>query len=154
MPALDALRDEPVQVLAVTGGPDPAALPAAPPNARVERYVPFSAVMPRVAALISNGGYGGLHHALSQGVPVVVVGATEEKPELVARVNGSGVGIGIKTQRPRPEQLRTAVRRVLAEPRFRERAGAMQAEMATYGGPARAADLLEELSATRGATAV
>lgn len=153
LPALEALRDEPVQVLAVTGGPDPAALPAPPPNARVERYVPFPAVMPRVAVLISNGGYGGLHHALIRGVPVVVVGATEEKPELVARVNWSGVGLGIKTQRPRPEQLRAAVRRVLAEPRFRERADAMRVEMEAYGGPAHAADLLEELSATRRTTA-
>jgi MGT family glycosyltransferase len=146
LPALEALRDEPVRVLAVTGGPDPAALPAPPPNARVERYVPFGVVMPRVAALISNGGYGGLHHALVHGVPVVVVGATEEKPELVARVNWSGVGVGIRTQRPRPQRLRAAVRRVLAEPRFRERADVLRAEMAAYGGPTRAADLLEELS--------
>jgi MGT family glycosyltransferase len=153
LPALEALRDEPVQVLAVTGGPDPAALPAPPPNARVERYVPFPAVMARVSALVSNGGYGGLHFALTHGVPVVVVGATEEKPELVARVNWSGVGVGIRTQRPRPEQIRSAVRRVLAEPRLRERAVAMGAEMAACGGAARAVDLLEELSASRGASA-
>jgi hypothetical protein len=37
---------------------------------------------------------------------------------------------------------------------FRERAAAMWAEMAAYGGPACAVDLLEELGATRGATAV
>ena len=140
LPALEALRDEPVQVLAVTGGPDPAALPAPPSNARVERYVPFSAAMPHAAVLVSNGGYGGLHHALAQGLPIVVVGATEEKPELVARLNWSGVGVGIKTQRPRPEQLRAAVRHVLTEPQFRERAVAMQAEMAACGGAVRAAD--------------
>lgn len=154
LPALEALRDEPVQVLAVTGGPDPAALPRPPANARLERYVPFSAVMPRVSALVSNGGYGGLHYALADGVPLVVVGATEEKPELVARVNWSGVGVGIRTQRPRPERLRAAVRRVLAEPRFSQRAAAMRAEMAAYGGSARAVDLLEELGAVRGATGV
>jgi UDP:flavonoid glycosyltransferase YjiC (YdhE family) len=150
LPALEALRDEPVQVLAVTGGPDPAALPRPPANARLERYVPFSAVMPRV----SDGGYGGLHYALADGVPLVVVGATDEKPELVARVNWSGVGVGIRMQRPRPERLRAAVRRVLAEPRFSQRAAAMRAEMAAYGGSARAVDLLEELGAVRGATGV
>jgi UDP:flavonoid glycosyltransferase YjiC (YdhE family) len=32
LPALEALRDEPVQVIAETGGPDPAELPA-PANA-------------------------------------------------------------------------------------------------------------------------
>ena len=91
-PALHALADEPVQVIAVTGGPDPADLPAPPPNARVEPYVPFAALMPHVSAFVTNGGYGGLHFALAHGVPIVVAGASEEKPELVARVNWSGVG--------------------------------------------------------------
>jgi UDP:flavonoid glycosyltransferase YjiC (YdhE family) len=97
--------------------------------------------------LVSNGGYGGLHYALAHGVPLVVVGATEEKPELVARVNWSGVGVGLRTQRPRPQRLREAVRRVLADPRFAARAAAMRAEMERSGGAARAADLLEGLGA-------
>jgi MGT family glycosyltransferase len=149
LPTLEALRDEPVRVLGVTGGPDPAVLPAPPPNARVERYVPFAPLMPRVSVLVSNGGYGGVHYALAHGVPLVVVGATEDKRELVARVNWSGVGVGVRTQRPRPERLRAAVRRVLAEPRFAERAAAMATEMGRSGGPARAAELLERLARAR-----
>ncbi len=149
LPTLEALRDEPVQVIAVTGGPDPAELPAPPANARVERFVPFAALMPHVSTLVSNGGYGGLHFALAHGVPLVVAGATEEKPELVARVDWSGVGVGLRTQRPKPERLRAAVRRVLTDPGYAARAAAMQAEMAAYGGPATAAGLVEELAATR-----
>jgi MGT family glycosyltransferase len=149
LPSLEALRDEPVQVIAVTGGPDPADLPAPPPNARVERFVPFAALMPHVAAVITNGGYGGLHFALAHGVPLVVAGASEEKPELVARVNWSGVGVGMRTKRPGRLALREAVRRLLAEPEHAARAAAMQAEMARYDGPERAVDLLEELAATR-----
>jgi MGT family glycosyltransferase len=145
LPTLEALRDEPVRVIAVTGGPDPAALPQPPPNARVERFVPFAALMPHVSVLVSNGGYGGLHFALAHGVPLVVVGATEEKPELVARVNWSGVGIGMRTQRPKPERLRAAVRRVLTEPPYRRRAAELRDEMARYGGPARAVELLAQL---------
>ena len=148
LPALEALRHEAVQVIAVTGGPDPALLPA-PPNARVERFVPFAALMPHVADLVTNGGYGGLHFALAHGVPLVVAGASEEKPELVARVNWSGVGVGMRTQTPRPIQLREAVRRVLAEPEYAARAAALQAEMARYDGPERAVALLERLGATR-----
>jgi MGT family glycosyltransferase len=149
LPTLEALRDEPVQVIAVTGGPDPAELPAPPANARVERFVPFAALMPHVSAMISNGGYGGLHFALAHGVPLVVAGATEEKPELVARVNWTGVGVGLRTQRPRPERLRSAVRRVLSDPAYAARAAALKDEMAAYGGPATAADLVEALAATR-----
>jgi UDP:flavonoid glycosyltransferase YjiC (YdhE family) len=148
LPTLEALRDEHVQVIAVTGGPDPADLPAPPANARVERFVPFAALMPHVAALVTNGGYGGLHYALAHGVPVAVAGASEEKPELVARVNWSGVGVGMRTQRPRPDQIRAAVRRLLDEPAFAVRAAAMQQEMARYDGARRAADLVERLTNT------
>jgi MGT family glycosyltransferase len=144
-PTREALRDEPVQVIAVTGGPDPADLPA-PANARIERFVPFAALMPHVSAMITNGGYGGLHFALAHGVPLVVAGASEEKPELVARVNWSGVGIGMRTQRPRPERLRAAVRRLLSEPSYAAAALALRAEMEGYDGPARAADLVVELA--------
>ena len=133
-------------MIAVTGGPDPADLPAPPANARIERYVPFAALMPHVSVVVTNGGYGGLHYALAHGVPVVVAGASEEKPELVTRVNWSGAGIGMRTQRPGPGRVRNAVRRVLAEPSYAARALQLQAEMSYYDGPARAADLVEELA--------
>jgi MGT family glycosyltransferase len=148
LPALEALRDEPVQVVAVTGGPDPAELPSPPPNARLERFVPFAALMPHVSALVTNGGYGGLHFALAHGVPLVVAGDSEEKPELVARVNWSGVGVGMRTKRPGRLALREAVRRILSEPDHAASAAAMQAEMGRYGGAERAVDLLEQLAAT------
>ena len=144
-PTLEALRDEPVQVVAVTGGPDPALLRPAPANARVQRYVPFAALMPHVDAYVTNGGYGGLHFALSHGVPILSVGATEDKPELAARVSWSGVGIGMRAQRARPDKVRAAVRRLLGEPAFRARAGELAAELGSYGGPGRSADLLEGL---------
>jgi UDP:flavonoid glycosyltransferase YjiC (YdhE family) len=145
LPTLEALKDEPVQVVAVTGGPDPALLPPTPANARVARYVPFAALMPHVDVYVTNGGYGGLHFALSEGVPVLSVGATEEKPELAARVAWSGVGIGMRAQRAQPAKVRAAVRRLLHEPGFRQRAEAVAAEMAAYDGPRRSADLLERV---------
>jgi UDP:flavonoid glycosyltransferase YjiC (YdhE family) len=150
LPALEALRDEPVQVIAVTGGPDPASLGDVPANARVERYVPFAALMPHVSAYVTNGGYGGLHYALAHGVPVVSVGKTEDKAELAARVSWSGVGVGMKTQFAKPRPLRQAVRTVLYEPEPAARAAAMQAEMRAYGGAATAVGLLEELAGSVG----
>ncbi|HWI74590.1 MAG TPA: nucleotide disphospho-sugar-binding domain-containing protein, partial [Baekduia sp.] len=146
LPTLEALKDEPVFVVAVTGGPDPALLPPAPANARVERYIPFAALMPHVDAYVTNGGYGGLQFALAHGVPILSSGATEDKPELAARVAWSGAGIGMRAQRARPEKVRNAVRKLLEWPSFRARAQAIAAEMATYDGPARASDLLEELA--------
>jgi hypothetical protein len=47
-----------------------------------------------------------------------------------------------------PAQAGRAVRRVLAEPGFRARAGALRDAMGACDGPARSAELLERLCAT------
>ena len=98
---------------------------------------------------ISNLGMFGIERFIAVLNPpqaaILAVGATEEKPELVARVNWSGAGVGMRTQSPSPARLRHAVRRVLDEPRFGCRALALQSEMASYDGPSTAADLVEAL---------
>jgi UDP:flavonoid glycosyltransferase YjiC (YdhE family) len=151
-PAIRALADEPVLVIATTGGPTSAlrdalggALPA---NVRVERFVPYAELMPHVDLLVTNGGYGTVQQALAQGVPIVVAGATEDKPENAARIAWSGVGVRIKAQSPEPARLLAAVREALEQPRYRERAQAIAAEMAGYDAARMGADLLEQLART------
>ncbi|MEU1275499.1 glycosyltransferase [Streptomyces sp. NPDC005799] len=130
-PALDALADEDVLVVAATGRADgPAMIEAAgavPANARIGGYVPFDALLPHASVLVTNGGYGGVHEALRQGVPLVVGGDGEDKPEVAARVQWSGAGVDLRTGDPSPKEVRAAVLSVLAEPGYRERAQALRA---------------------------
>ncbi len=132
-PAIDALAHEDVQVVVTTGG---GALPdrLLPSNTYVAHYVPYALLMPRVDVFVTNGGYGGVHHALAHGVPLVVCGRTEDKVEVTARVGWSGAGIDLRTHRPSPEQLRTAVRRVLADPSYRTRSAAIGESIAAAPG--------------------
>jgi UDP:flavonoid glycosyltransferase YjiC (YdhE family) len=51
---------------------------------------------------------------LRAGVPLVVAGVTEEKPEVAARVAWSGTGINLRSGRPTARRLRAAVHAVLA----------------------------------------
>jgi UDP:flavonoid glycosyltransferase YjiC (YdhE family) len=125
--------------------PRPNALPA---NARIEPFIPFGMLLPHVDVMITNGGYGGVQFALAHGVPLVVAGMTEEKPEIAARVARSGAGINLKTKTPTPEQLRSAVRDVLTNPRYRQNAQRIQADYARHNAPEAAAVLLEQLAAT------
>lgn len=120
-----------------------------PANARLEAFVPFKALLPHVDLYITNGGFGGVHHALANGVPIVCGGTTEDKPEICNRVAFSGVGINLKTNKPTPEQVQKAVKRVLAEPGYRQRARQLQAELARHDAPAEAASLLERLADTQ-----
>ena len=75
-PTLAALANEPdVLVVATTGGRPVEAIPGAiPSNARVASFLPFEWLLPRVNALVTNGGYGSVNQAMSFGVPLVTAG--------------------------------------------------------------------------------
>jgi MGT family glycosyltransferase len=146
-PTLQALAQEDVLVVATTGGR--ALGEPAPPNARVAPFIPFSQLMPHVRLMVTNGGYGGVTIALAHGVPLVCAGTTEDKPEVGNRVAYAGVGVNLKTNAPAPEQIRTAVRQVLSDPRYGDGARRLQATYAQHDAPATAAALLEQLAATR-----
>ena len=132
-PALRAFGGEEVLVVVTTGAkpPQEMRLDALPENVRIERFVPYARLMPKVDLLLTSGGYGAIRIALAHGVPVVAV-ATPDQPEVANFVQWSGVGIGLKTRFPSDEQLRTAATNVLYQPAYRsraERAAALMEEM-------------------------
>jgi UDP:flavonoid glycosyltransferase YjiC (YdhE family) len=130
VPTMTALAEDDVLVVATTGGPDPAPLrAAAPANVRLERFIPHDLLLPHVDVMITNGGYGGVQQALAHGVPLVVAGDSEDKPEVAARVRWSGAGIDLRRGDPSPAQLATAVRTILARPSYGRRAAALQSEI-------------------------
>jgi UDP:flavonoid glycosyltransferase YjiC (YdhE family) len=147
---LKGLSGRDLFVVATTGGADPAVLGEPPANAVVEKFVPFSALLPHVDVMVSNGGFGAVQLAIANGVPMVVAGTSEDKKEVTAHVGWSRIGINLRTSRPSPEAIADSVAHVLNEPRFRERTSALRAE--TNGtSPARAAaDLLERLAVKGG----
>jgi len=146
-PAIRALAKEDVFVIVTTGSRPPAdiAIDPLPANVRVERFIPYARLMPKVDLLLTNGGFGSVQIALANGVPIVAIGKTEEKPELVNRVNWSRVGVGLKSLQPSETQIRDAVTRVLTNPSYAIRAASIRHEMSGLNAPLRAADLLEEL---------
>jgi len=128
-PTLRALSGEDVLVLAVTGGPPVARLEPLPSNARAAAFIPFERLMPRVSAMVTNGGFGGVHFALRHGIPLVVAGDTEDKSEIAARVGWAGAGIDLRTGSPDPAQIRDAVLSVLGPGSYRARAAAIGADI-------------------------
>ena len=128
-PTLDALADTDVLVVAALGGREigPNEL-RVPRNARVATFIPFDVLYPRVDAVVTNGGYGGVQLALAHGLPLVVAGASEDKPAVAARVADFGVGIDLRTGRPEAGAVAHAVARVLEEPDFARRAIELSAE--------------------------
>ena len=133
-PTLAALADIPdVLVVVTTGGRQVGAIPGPiPANARVETFLPYDWLLPKVDVVVTNGGYGTVSLALERGIPLVVAGVTEDKAEISARVAWSGVGVNLATNTATPEAVRQAVRDVLEKPQYRARAMAMADEFAQY----------------------
>ncbi|MDQ0364374.1 nucleotide disphospho-sugar-binding domain-containing protein [Catenuloplanes indicus] len=141
-PTLEALADQDVLVVAALGRPV-AELPGEiPANARVERYVPFDALLPRADVFVTNGGYGATQAALAAGVPIVVAGQTEDKPAVAARVGLLGVGVDLRTQTPKPDHIADAVRTVLDDPGYRDRVQRVRQGYLAVDGPRIITDLV------------
>ena len=118
-PTIEALGGEDVIVVATTGGRDVSELKVPlPMNTYVAEMIPHDLLLPKVDVMVTNGGYGAVQRALSMGVPLVVAGNTEDKPEVAARVAWAGAGVNLKTGTPRPGAVRAAVRRVLSDGRY------------------------------------
>jgi len=129
LPAVEALATQNVLVIGTTGGPDPdLVLPVAerPDNLRLARFLPFERLLPAADVLVTNGGYGGVQHALSLGIPLVVAGNSEDKMEVNARVAWSGSGISLGRRDPSAEQIGRAVESVLTNPQYWYRARELQ----------------------------
>lgn len=151
-PTIEALAAQNVMVVASTGGQPVSNLDfALPPNAYAAEHIPHDLLLPKVDVMVTNGGYGAVQRALSTGVPLVVAGSTEDKPEVAARVAWAGAGIDLKTGTPTAKAIRNAVREVLGDGRYLRRARELEAAYAQRCGIAEIAALIDEVVNERGA---
>ncbi|WP_155370954.1 glycosyltransferase [Catellatospora vulcania] len=144
-PAIAGLADERVLVVCTTGGAPVGSLGPLPDNVRVAPFLPHDQLLPLTDVMVTNGGWGGVLAAVQAGVPLVVAGASLDKPEVARRVAWSGVGRNLRTGRPGAARVRRAVRQVLSRPELARRAGELGAKVAAAGGAGAAATLLEGL---------
>jgi MGT family glycosyltransferase len=147
--SLQGLAGLSIRVIATTGkrrDPRSLDLGVIPENARVERWVPHSDLLPRLDVLVTTGGTGTVLAALCAGVPLVIVPMAWDQPENAWRVAEAGAGIRIPPGDCTPEQIRAAVDRVLKDDSFKRNARRLGAELSRYGGADQAAELLEVLA--------
>jgi MGT family glycosyltransferase len=150
IPALYALADQDVLVVVSSRSLSGRRFKL-PANVRVADFLPYAELMKHIDVFVTNGGYGGVQFALSNGVPIVVAGATEDKPEVANRVEWSGAGINLHTNKPSSEEIRLAVRRVLKNPSFKRKAMALGEIMNEHNAPKEAAELIDQVAKTKAA---
>jgi UDP:flavonoid glycosyltransferase YjiC (YdhE family) len=148
--ALQAVAELPVRVLLTVGRDlDLAALPGAPANVRIERWVPQQDVLGHAAAAVVHGGSGSTLGAIAAGVPLVVVPLFADQPQNARRVAEVGAGLAVEPNREdvpaTVEPLRDALRAVLEEPSYGERARALAEELRAEPPVDEAVPLLQDL---------
>ncbi len=146
---LVGLADMPVRVLASSNRVLADGSFEIPPNARVVDWLSYARTMPACELVVCHGGHGTLARALSSGCAVVLVPAAGDMNENAARVDWAGVGVRLPRRLVGARGLALAVGRALARRRLRERAGCLRQWAIDNDGPARAADLVEELLTSR-----
>ena len=152
-PTITDLADSDVLVVVTTGSGDPDQLVdrldgQVPSNVRITRFVPYDLLLEHADVFVTNGGYTGVTLALAHGVPIVQAGTTEEKAEIAARIEWTGVGVKLGTTTPTPAAVRSGVEKVLAVPAFAAAAERLRQEMAAHDAGREGADLLEQLATT------
>jgi MGT family glycosyltransferase len=148
IPTLRALASENVLVVATLFDQEIDSLMSdgIPANARIASFIPHPQLLPHVDVMITNGGFNGVQMALANGVPLIGAGKSEDKPEICARIEWLGAGIDLKTDKPTPAQIRSAVGKVLADRSYKSRAQNLQRIIGKYDAPSIAATLLEQLA--------
>ena len=150
IPTMEAFKTcDDIIVLVVLGkkGATLAADVPIPSNTRIADFIPFDELLPFCSVFITNGGYGAFQHAISNGTPIIVGGATEDKSEVAARVEWTGIGVNLKTGTPSTQALRDAVDQILKDPKYQLRGKELQEEMATWDPMSIVAKNIDELGA-------
>ena len=132
--ALEALADEPVRVLATTNGHMPAKGIEVPANARLYGWLSYSQAMAAADLVVCHGGHGTVARALGAGVPVLCCPAVGDMTENGARVAWAGVGLALPWRLLGRGSLRVAVRRILGDGSFRDRAREIARWAETHDG--------------------
>jgi MGT family glycosyltransferase len=147
---LAALRDEPLNVIATVGrNQDPAAFGPQPPHVRIERYIPQRLLLPYCNLMIAHGGFNTVLGALSAGVPLVILPVSADQPMNARSCATLGVAKVVGPEDRTPATIREAVREVLDDAGYRQRARRLVAAIQTLPGPEHGVALLERLATER-----
>jgi len=144
---LAALADEPVRVVA--SAPEAAEFTSVPANAVVRRFVPHTLLLPHAAVTVTHCGHGTVTASLAHGVPLIgLPNQAADQPFLARRVQELGAGVALAGD-AEAEQIRSAVREVLANSSYAAAARTMAATINASPGAAGAATELEQVLLVR-----
>jgi UDP:flavonoid glycosyltransferase YjiC (YdhE family) len=142
---ISGLQELDANLIVTSGRIEPAEFGSQPGNVYIAPYLSQSLILPHAAVVVTHGGFSSVLGALAHGVPLVILPRGADHSVNARRAEALGTAIVLGNAERTPERIRGAVREVLDQPRFRERARQIQAENDSLPGPECAVALLERL---------
>jgi UDP:flavonoid glycosyltransferase YjiC (YdhE family) len=106
-------------------------------------YAPHSVVMPRASVIVHQGGVGTTGQALRAGRPMLVVPFGQDQPDNARRCVALGVARSISRDAFRLPRVIRELSKLLGDPSYAARAGAVGVEVRSEQGSLTACDALE-----------
>lgn len=136
-------------VISLGGSASPESLPELPGSPLVVKYAPQLELLQKAALTITHAGLNTTLESLSNGVPMVAIPIANDQPGVAARIAWTGAGEMVKLSGLSVPKLRTAIKRVLTEPSYKENALRLQGAIQRSEGVSRAADIIEQAVSTK-----
>jgi UDP:flavonoid glycosyltransferase YjiC (YdhE family) len=146
---LEGLGQEDVNVIVTIGADqDPSALGPQPANVHVEGFIPQSALLPHCDVVINQGGTA-IFEILAHALPLVVLPRGANQFNNAEACVTAGVARSLLPAEVTPGAVRAAVRALIDEPTYGERARSVASEIAAMPGPEDGVRLVEQLARER-----
>ncbi|MFP5356027.1 MAG: glycosyltransferase [Gemmatimonadota bacterium] len=116
-------------------------------HVHVADWAPHSALFPRAAAVVHQGGAGTLHTALASGRPMLVVPFAHDQGDNACRAERMGVARVLFPQRYDARGVQSALHDLLTDRRYALRAHEIGKQVRAERGAESACDALEALAA-------
>lgn len=142
---LEGLAAEPVDVIVTVGeNQDPDGLKPLPANARAERFIPQSELLPSCAVVVHHGGSGTTLGSVAYGLPQLVVPQGADNFLNGAVLERAGIGRVLGPDELTPAAVRENVRSLLGDPDANAAAEEAAREIAVMPTPQEVAHTLRE----------
>jgi MGT family glycosyltransferase len=133
--------------ISLGGRRDPATFRDLPGNPLVVSNAPQLELLKRAEIVITHAGPNTALESLLQGKPMIAIPKAFDQPAIAERLEWLGVAEVLPATKLSVEQIRTALLKIMNEPRYRASAQALQKKIRAAHGLERAVHVIEQATA-------
>ena len=122
-------------------------MPPLPANVRAVPFISHGALLPHVSVVVSHSGNGTVTRAACAGVPLLLLPGGRDQQEVARGAAAAGIALALDREHGDATRVRSGLRTLLEDARYRTRARALARRAARYHAAATAADALEAMLA-------